>query len=218
MADIITGNAFTEAIVQAASDRYDIEQTSELINDLYAVAEKSLNDVKVVQLRRKTNPTPNRHTILIAIVDSSDHFMRAMRWAAVVRDELTDPCLSALYLMGGVTDGELSLEACTNIEANEQYCRKYFLRPQESVTELIERTFLFPLSNESSDEEITDPLHAAFSETANELSWFTAEHQEHWRTALLSGKTGAELIEYLFNEEEPVKPEDNEVSGEANDQ
>lgn len=218
MADIINSESFTEAIIQAASDRYDIEKTGQIITLLFSVAPESLSDKQVLQLKRKTNTTVNRHTILIATVESKDHFNEARRWAAAVRDELPDPGLSDLYLISALKEGELPIENCTSIEANEQYCRKYFLRPQETTSELIERTFLFPLSNEISSENLADPLHKALNETKTGSPWFTAEQQEHWRFALLSGKTGADLVEYLFNDTETVNPEENEIPGEANDQ
>jgi len=122
-----------------------------------------------------------------------------------------------LYLIAAITSPELSIDICTNIESNDKFCRKYLLRPQETIEGLLGRTFLNPLTNEASEVEIVDPLHTALANTLKNLPWFTSDIQAFWKVTLLSGKTSADLIDNLFTDNF-ISQQNDEAPTENNNQ
>ena len=130
-------------------------------------------------------------TILVAHADSLHASAAALHWAADVRDALPEPATADIYLFLEIASA--SLEDCLRLEADDQYCRKYVRRPEESGEEFLKRTFLAAPVPPRRVGEMADPLSASLLQTANVHGWFSPEEQKHWRQALMSGVTGAEL-------------------------
>jgi len=117
----------------------------------------------------------------------------------VVKDELLEPENGDLYLFAVIKDESLSINQCTNIEASDRICRKYILRPEETIDSFLGRSFISPVMSEASSGKLFDPLHLALESTSVQHEWFDSSEQERWQEAFLSGKNGQELIELLFN-------------------
>jgi len=198
----------TEAFSQKASEKYEIQSSNLLIDNLIELAPIKLTEIAIIRLKRNGNTTNNWKTLIFAFLDSVAVFPTAFSWVAAIKEELLDPESSDLYFIGAVKNDQISNELCTNIESGEQFCRKYILRPGEIVSDLIDRTFLANLTESKVEEEIVDPLYMAIQLTAKRLPGFNAQQQEHWRDTLLSGNSGAELIDQLFKQSPLSRSED----------
>ncbi len=146
---------------------------------------------RVLMVRRASGEHGGFRTILVAYADTLHASGAALHWAADVRDALPEPATADIYLFLEIASA--SLEDCLRLEADDQYCRKYVRRPEESGEEFLKRTFLAAPVASRRMGEMADPLSASLLETAKVHTWFSPEQQTHWRQALMSGVTGPEL-------------------------
>ena len=166
----------------------------------------------VFRLERIANPKVNtRKTILAVGIEDDKQTVDALRWAAITKEILVDPESSDLYLFICFNQTVL-LEVCMKIESTEQFCRKYVMHPDETVEHFLERTFLAKPASASSGLLSADPLIKSFVSVEGEHDWFKTEEQNKWKEILLSGLTGSELIDELFN----LKKSENETPEENN--
>ncbi|HTJ51804.1 MAG TPA: ABC-three component system middle component 1 [Cyclobacteriaceae bacterium] len=191
-----------EIITEAVKERFIPDQQSAEINSLKALAPVSLSKIEVLRLQRISTGTQGWRTLIIAFLNSSKDIDDALQWSASCKDELLDPEASDLYLIIIINEISLTVEECISIEANEKFCRKFILRPDESLNQLMERTFLTPVIEASIDEQILDPFTVALRDTGLLEEWFNNKEQQNWRKIFLSGKIGAELIDQLFGDME----------------
>jgi hypothetical protein len=152
MANPATVNSFLEAIQSAAQGRYHIEENlfEELSADAIQGIDQPAPAVKIIRLQRQHREDAGRKTMIIAIVDriesrergDNEQLERVLTLAANIRAELLGAEPYDLYLFLGVKNPPANNDPCLRLEATEQFCRKYVLRPDESVHDLLERTFL----------------------------------------------------------------------------
>ena len=219
MISITNIQQLVEAFKDKALIKYLISDDDAFSLNLLEFAPVQLTEIGILRLKRNLNRTNNWKTLIIVLLDSVAEFPIAFQWVAAIKEELLDPESSDLYFIGAVKDNQISPELCTNIESGEQFCRKYILRPGETISDFLDRTFLANLIESKVEDELVDPLYMAIQLTAKRLPTFTAYQQEYWRDILLSGNSGAELIDQLFKQA-PISlntPED-ETSGEDNNQ
>jgi hypothetical protein len=151
---------------------------------------------RVLIVRRTGAQNGGYRTILVAHAESLHASGAALHWTADVRDALPEPATADIYLFLEIESA--SVEDCLRLEADDQYCRKYVKRPQESDGEFLNRTFLAAPVAPRRVGEMADPLSASLLETAKVHSWFSPEEQTHWRQALMSGLTGPELAALIL--------------------
>ncbi len=198
MNEKLTAQFIIDEITNKVQSKYSVRSDSDEITQWLAYDQEELPDRAVLRLKRLTNKSDNWKTIAISLVEEPTEFQKAFSWVATIKDDLLDPESADLYFIGAVTAVEVSPEFCTNIESKEQFCRKYILRPGETVNDLIERTFLSTLTNDVIQADIVDPLYTAIQQTGERIAAFSQLQQSHWRQAFLSGSSGAELIDELF--------------------
>lgn len=189
-----------EAIRTTVKERFIVELESDIIINLKQLAPSKIIEKEIIRLQRISSTKGGWRTFLVATLQQTGDIDYAIQWAASSKEEILDPQAADLYLIIEIKNNDLTLEQCISIEAGEKVCRKLILRPNEQINELIERTFLAPVEETVSDEQIMDPLTVALRETASTQDWFNANQQTRWRSILLSGLTGAELIDALFDE------------------
>lgn len=146
---------------------------------------------RVLIARRTCRGNGGRRTILVANADSLNTAGAALHWTAAVRDVLPEPATADIYLFLEIESA--SLDDCLRLEADDQYCRKYVKRPDESGELFLSRTFLAAPVAPRRVGEMADPLSASLLQTAKLHSWFSPKEQRHWRQALMSGAAGQEL-------------------------
>lgn len=110
-----------------------------------------------------------------------------------------------MYLIILPQDYELTIDECINIESSEKFCRKFVLRPLETIDELLGRTFLIPISSAGPEGGIQDPLTLALKEIQNAIPLFDEKEQTQWKKLLLTVSNGQELVDKIFNNDS-VKP------------
>jgi len=183
------------AILLRVEGRFSVQTEGPEIQGLLALASADLSDCRVIRLRRNNNDHAGWRTLLIASLGSEQELPIANRWAADSRDRLLEPETADLYmilLVGGLTDNDGA-----GIEANEQFCRKYVFRMEESIEKLLDRTFLGPVIAMLGGEAMFDPFIEALLQTSRGHNWLDADKRDSWHSALLSGKTGSDLFEML---------------------
>jgi len=148
-------------------------------------------------------------TILVTGIEP-DQIRDVLQWAALCKEVLLDPETSDVYLFI-MWPGEYnpSIEECLRIEANEDFCRKFVLRPGETVESFIERTFLKKIDAPEPLDLGQDPLISAFSGLEQQFSWLDEGEKARWRAAFNSGASSFELFNTLLTSN---KSESNEAS------
>ncbi len=191
-------STLVDLISQEVKDRFILISESGEIDILKSLAPDSLIRKDVIRLQRIANATMGWRTLIIAAAESPSDISKALEWSASCKEELLDPDSSDLYLFI-IGSFEISIEECVSIEANEKFCRKFVLRPEETLQQLLKRTFIPPLRHEIVSDSIIDPLTAALSLTAAaDAPWLTSDEQKRWQKALLSNLNGPELVDTLF--------------------
>lgn len=199
-----------QGISLAIRDRFSIDTDS--CANILALCPQELSEKAMLRFERITEPKlPTRKTVLIVSIEDDSRTVHALRWAAIAKEILTDPESSDLYLFICFKQN-VPLEVCLRIESTEQFCRKYVLHPAETIEHFLERTFLAKPASSSQGSLSADPLIKSFVSVEVENSWFNTEEQNRWKTILLSGSTGSDLIEELFN----LNKGENEVPEENN--
>lgn len=190
-------------IVERAGQRFSSDTQSSEVEKLSELASSELQNFGAIFLKRTSNNSAGKRTLLLAVLPDSDALPSAIRWAAEVRSSLPEPETADLFLFLQILN--ITDDIAAQVEADEQFCRKYVIRPNETIASMLDRSFLAPVYSpptmaDSSTAPITalsDPLAKAFSETAQNHSWFDIENQQLWRSTLLSGEAGAEIVEHL---------------------
>lgn len=170
--------------------RFEFCEPTEQSTSLESLAGEGFS-ARALLVRRASGEHRGFRTILVAHADSLRASGAALHWTADVRDALPEPATADIYLFLNITSA--SLDDCLRLEADDQYCRKYVRRPNESGEEFLKRTFLAAPVSPRRVGEMSDPLSASLMQAAKVHGWFTPEEQMHWRQALMSGVTGQEL-------------------------
>jgi hypothetical protein len=148
-------------------------------------------------------------TLLIVGITSNKNLKDAIEWAAFCKELLLDPETSDLYLfIIWLEDNTPSIEECLRIEANEDFCRKFVLQPNETIESFLERTFLKKIDVPQPLDLGQDPLISAFSGLEEQFSWFDEAEKARWREAFNSGASSFDLFNAIINQ----KSDSNEAS------
>lgn len=185
------------AVLELAESRF-LHTELERSNYLYHLAQEDDFPRSVVTLKKRTANSGGNKTLLLAHFSSLDQIGLGAKWAADVRDALPEPEASDLYLflsVNGLSDGE-----CSRLEADEQFCRKYVLRPSETDLSLVLRTFLGPLEVGDDEVSVADPVVTAMRSTAKEHEWLDSSMQEYWKELFLSTHESAVIASLLIDE------------------
>jgi hypothetical protein len=157
-------------------------------------------NIRVLRIRRSSSDKASWKTILFAFNINEHSIPLSFTWAAAVQQELLNNESSDLYLfIIPNADQPLPKENCIYIESNDQYCRKYVMRPGETFEELLNRTFLYNFETSSVVNEISDPLVTALQKTGEAISSFSEDEQTLWKSILLSGQQGFDMALKLIN-------------------
>lgn len=194
----ITSEQLLSNIVALCGTRFVLENTNTDESVLMEVSPMELTDKAILRIKRNMPSPGGVRTILIVVLDVFDKVKTALKWAAAVKDELLEPENGDLYLFIIVKDKGLSVGECSNIESSDRICRKYILRPNETVESFLDRTFAAPIIGDESTIALFDPLHLALEKTGIKHAWFDSNEQDIWQKAFLSGRSGQEIIETLF--------------------
>lgn len=189
---------FTEHISTNIQDRFTIVD-DEVSQEIFSLSPEELSKKYIIRLKRINSHMEinNRKTILLVGLENIDQLTYVLKWASIAKEILLDPESADLYLFI-CFDNEITHDMCIRIESTDQFCRKYVLRHNETYDQFIERTFLAKLNSSGQELLSTDPLLKAFSLVEDDHAWFTSKEQIRWKTSLLSGLTGSDLIEDLF--------------------
>lgn len=187
-------------IYRSLNDRFFVEDDCTTLKRFLELAENFKFQNEVIRIHRipKENKLVRCKTILIAELKEISELKDVLHWTASVKDILLDPESSDLYLFVIFETDDITLEESLRIESTEQFCRKYVQRPNKTVNEFIERTFLSRINSTKQDAEHIDPLNNALLLTEKNNKWFTKEEQLKWKNLLLSNKTGYDLVELLI--------------------
>ena len=182
------------ALSENAKDRFQIESPNDYSRIFLELTKDRLYQKKILRIQRIINSSDNKistwKTLLFVELEKVEELKYALEWAALVKDSLLDPETADLYLFIIFENDVLNLERSLRIETSEQYCRKYVQRPNETVDELIERTFLGKIEGGKQSLLTTDPVNNALILTGNKSEWFTKEEQNNWKEIFLSSYTG----------------------------
>lgn len=189
---------FTEYISSNIQDRFTIFY-DEVSKEILSLSPEELSKKNIMRLKRINNPLEinNRKTILLVCLENIEQLTYVLKWASIAKEILLDPESADLYLFI-CFNNEITSEMCIRIESTDQFCRKYVLRPSETYDQFLERTFLAKPNSSGQELLSTDPLLKAFSLVEEDYDWFSSKEQNRWKSSLLSGLTGSDLIEDLF--------------------
>lgn len=186
-----------KAILAISKSRFDVVGPEASLK-LCSLAGDEIHDRQVVTLRKSALAAAGNKTILIAWLHSPDDIKYGAKWAACVRDVLPEPEASDLYLI--LAAEEFSEGICSNLEADEQFCRKYALRPHETPDDMVLRTFLAPLDAKDDDSNIADPVISAMRMTGKGHEWLDGGQQEYWKELFLSDRESSNIASLLIGE------------------
>lgn len=207
----MTFESFTAHIKSIVKNRFYIENQSGTIAEMLALLPENIVDKQVLRFCRQHTSDTSRQfwkTLLIGSI-GSDNLRDVLQWAALCKEVLLDPETSDIYLfIMWFGDNSPSIEECLRIEANEDFCRKFVLRPGETIESFIERTFLKKIETPQPLDLGQDPLITAFSGLEEHFSWFDEAEKTRWKEAFNSGASGSDLFDALITH----KPEKNEAS------
>jgi len=194
---------FTTFISRSLESRFMLVEQDEYMNSIVSLASDNLKEIKAYRFYRD-NPSIEQNkylkTLLIAGINKLINLKEVLEWTALSKDILIDPETSDIYLFifwHGET--KPTLEECLRIEATEDFCRKFVLRPDENEVSFIERTFIYMQKNPIPLDLGVDPLLSTFSDLGNQYSWFDEAEQKKWRLAFNSNMNGNELFNLLMD-------------------
>ncbi len=152
----------------------------------------------ILTLYRATQTPAYAKTVLVASGAADAALEDVYRWCAYVKGNLLDPGTADLYLFLVYVDPVPELDVCLQVEADELFCRKYVLRPQESLEDLFNRSFLSEPSTVNAGGERAEPLKRALMETSRSFPWLDDTEIAYWRNILLTDGSGIELARQLY--------------------
>lgn len=208
----MTFEQFTPFINEHIESRFSTENQNDIKSEMMSLASENIGDKQVLRFCRLLPSKPleiHWKTLLIVGISSEKNLKDVLQWAALCKELLLDPETADLYLFV-VWSGEnkLSIEECLRIEASEDFCRKFVLRPNETNESFIERTFITKVDIPTPVDLGQDPLISAFSGLEEQFAWFDDNEKTKWREAFNSGTSSFELFNALIN----YKSENNEAS------
>ena len=188
---MLTIHEMVEAISKRAEGRYEV-----LLSDAFQLASPLIEIASnKVQLKRVNQESAGWRTVLIAAFPFEvAKIQGAFRWAADVRDMLSEPQTADLYMFM-LIEG-IASEDAARLETDDRFCRKIVVREEEDVDSFLDRSFLATLSPAGSSNNISDPLLASLNSLGLAHSW-VVPHLETWRELLLSGQSGSDIAEAL---------------------
>lgn len=181
--------------------RFSLKSQGTIEDEMIELASENLKNKKLLRFFR-TKETPQQHlkTLLAVCIDSQIHLKEALQWAALCKELLLDPETADIYLVIMWSEEiQPSIEDCLRIEASEDFCRKYVLRPNETKESFIERTFITKIDAPTPLDLGQDPLLSTFSTLEQEFTWFNDEEKVKWRNAFSSGTSSFDLFNTLIN-------------------
>ncbi|ABR50061.1 hypothetical protein Amet_3976 [Alkaliphilus metalliredigens QYMF] len=177
--------------------RFEKESSIDISKHLSALDEQKL-DKQIFRLKRKNKPELKTYrTFLLVQINETETLKNALQWVAAVKNSLTDPETSDLYLIVISENDVFTIDESMRIEATESFCKKYVQRGDENPESLIKRTCLANFSVISEDTIQIDPVNTVFLKTQQEFSWFDAPVQQIWKEAFNSDDNGNELLERI---------------------
>jgi hypothetical protein len=202
----MTFEQFTTLIDEKIKNRFVIIGQDSLYDEMMDLSSENLTNKKVIRFARQQ--ISSFKTLLIVGI-SHAKLLDALEWAAISKDLLLDPETADIYLFILWTDeAKPSLDECLRIEASEDFCRKFVLRPDENAQSFIERTFISGLDPPNPVDLGQDPLIAAFAGLEEQFPWFDDAEKAKWRDAFNSGISSYDLFYKLIDH----KPENDEAS------
>ncbi|WP_348825052.1 ABC-three component system middle component 1 [Flavobacterium aestuarii] len=197
-------------IIHQIEARFSIKSQGPIENEMIEIASENLQNKKLLRFFRPLETLePSLKTLLIVGINSDNQLKDVLQWAALCKELLLDPETADIYLAIMWTgETQPSLEECLRIEASEDFCRKFVLRPNETKESFVERTFITKVDVPTPLDLGQDPLISAFSVLEQEFSWFNDDEKVKWREAFSSGTSSFDLFNTLINN----KSESNEAS------
>jgi hypothetical protein len=178
-------------------NRFEKESSIDISTHLYALDEHDL-EKQIFRLKRKNKlELKTYRTVLLVQITESDALKKVLQWVAAVKNCLTDPETSDLYLIVISESNIFTYDDSMRIEATEQFCKKYVQRGVENPESLIKRTCLASFSVISDDSIQIDPVNKVFAETSQNHPWFEESVQQIWKKAFNSNDNGNELLDRI---------------------
>lgn len=193
---------FSQAVV-LAGDRFDVLPADESLADLLSATAPDPPGAdhtrrlanRILQLRRAGRPEAGRRTLLMAALEDAQPLSDALRWAANVRDRLTNEEAADLYLILLIPG--LDPQDVPRVESDESFCRKYASPSGAHPAALLQRTFLGGHQGVAGTARPSEPLAAALQATGADRTWLDETTLEAWRNVLLSSDDGTTLAQRL---------------------
>lgn len=197
-------------IIHQIKARFSIKSQGPIENEMIEIASENLQNKKLLRFFRPLETLePHLKTLLIVGINSDNYLKDVLQWVALCKELLLDPETADIYLVIMWTgETQPSIEECLRIEASEDLCRKFVLRPNEIKESFVERTFITKVDAPTPLDLGQDPLISAFSVLEQEFSWFNDDEKVKWREAFTSGSSSFDLFNTLINN----KSESNEAS------
>jgi hypothetical protein len=207
----MTFEEFTAQISESVRNRFSPETQNYIEPEMLDLLSEKIKHKQVLRFCRQHSSvglSRNMKTLLIVGI-TLDDLKDVLQWAALCKEILLDPETSDIYLfIFWLDDNKMSVEECLRIEANEDFCRKFVLRPQETIQSFTERTFLKQVKAPQALDLGQDPLISAFSGLVDQFGWFGEAEKARWKEAFGSGASGSDLFDALIIH----KSESNEAS------
>lgn len=197
----MTFDQFVFYINHQIEARFSIKSLGTIENEMIEVASENLLNKRLIRFFRPLETSePSLKTLLIVGINSVNHLKDVLQWAALCKELLLDPETSDIYLaIMWTKKTQPSIEECLRIEASEDFCRKFVLRPDETKESFVERTFITKVDAPTPLDLGQDPLISAFSVLEQEFTWFNDEEKVKWRNAFSSGTSSFDLFNTLIN-------------------
>lgn len=177
-------------ITEKLCGKYIIEVSKEFTK----YVDPSLETIVVYLKRNKT--TIFWKTIVI-IKTKIVNIKKMYEFIALIKESLPDPSNADLYLFSIIEDNN-SLGQCLKIESSELLCRKFVLRPQETIIEMLSRSFLIPLDNYEQESINLNPIENAIKSTKSKHSWLKANELKKWRTLFNSNLNNLDIVDKII--------------------
>jgi hypothetical protein len=190
-------NELSTLIDKKIETRFIKEKANALTKQLLSLDE-NIETKNLIRIKRANKESLlTWKTILLVQLEDKESLKDALQWTAAVKNALTDPETSDLYLFLISDNNIFSIDESMRIEATEQFCKKYVQRKDETPQCLIRRTFLSGLSMNINGAIQIDPVDNALLETGHKFVWFDESIQRKWKKAFFSEDTGNELLDQI---------------------
>lgn len=206
----MTFHQFVSYIHQQIDASFSIKEQVAIENEMIELASENLQNKEIIRFSRLLETSePCLKTLLVVGLNSENNLKDVFQWVALCKELLLDPETADIYLaIMWTKETQPSIEECLRIEASEDFCRKFVLRPDETKESFVERTFITKVDAPIPLDLGQDPLISAFSVLEQEFSWFNDEEKVKWREAFSSGMSSFDLFNTLINNQS----ESNETS------